>query len=104
LPFALNPAFRSTVLAYNLPRIASFLLWLTWFGILISTYISLGLLPPKPKKLPWWVRVGVYFQWVLTPIAAIFFGSIPAVDAQTRMMLGQRLGFRVTKKAVAPSE
>uniref|UniRef100_A0A7V3J9P9 Uncharacterized protein n=1 Tax=candidate division CPR3 bacterium TaxID=2268181 RepID=A0A7V3J9P9_UNCC3 len=100
LPFALNPAFRSTVLAYNLPSLARLLLGLTWVGILISTYISLGLLPPRPKEYGFWKMFEMYIQWALTPITAIFFGSIPAVDAQTRMMLGKPLGFRVTKKVV----
>jgi len=100
LPFALNPTFRSTVLAYNLPSLARLLLGLTWVGILISTYISLGLLPPRPKEYGIWKMLEMYIQWALTPITAIFFGSIPAVDAQTRMMLGKSLGFRVTKKIV----
>lgn len=98
LPFALNPMFRSTVLAYNLPSIARFLLGLTWIGIFISTYISLKLLPPKPKEYRFWKTFIMYIQWILVPVVAIFFGSIPAVDAQTRLMLGKKLGFRVTKK------
>ena len=100
LPFALNPIFRSTVLAYNLPSLARILLGLTWIGLFISTYISIGLLPPKPKEYGFWKMLKMYLQWALVPIAAIFFGSIPAVDAQTRMMLGKYLTFRVTKKAV----
>jgi len=98
LPLALNPMFRSTVLAYNLPRVARTLLSLTWIGIFISTYISLKLLPPKPKNYGFWKIAGLYLQWVFIPLVAIFFGSIPAVDAQTRLMLGKYLGFRVTKK------
>jgi len=35
---------------------------------------------------------------LLLPITLIFFGALPALDAQTRLMLGKHLGFWATEK------
>ncbi|MFA7309107.1 MAG: hypothetical protein WC045_03500 [Patescibacteria group bacterium] len=105
LPILLNADFRDSVLAYNLPIIARNILMATWIGIFASTYISLKLVPPRPKNYPKAKAIEMIVQWIFVPITAIFFGSIPAIDAQTRMMLGGRfrLGFWVTpKKFVRP--
>ena len=62
--------------------------------------LSILLLPPKPE----WFKPRHYFlyliQWILMPLTFIIFGSIPALEAQTRMMLGGkfRLGFWATPK------
>jgi hypothetical protein len=41
-------------------------------------------------------------EWLLMPIVSpftsILFGAIPALDSQTRLMLGKYLEFRVTVK------
>jgi hypothetical protein len=56
------------------------------------------MLPPRPstvKKSMWIVMV---FQWVLLPVTFILFGALPAIDAQTRLMVGKYLVFNVTEK------
>ncbi|MCX6797096.1 MAG: hypothetical protein NTX98_01295 [Candidatus Doudnabacteria bacterium] len=57
------------------------------------------LLPPRPKKYGIGNSVSMYLQWFLVPIASVVFGSLPAVEAQTRLMLGKYLEFWVTPKA-----
>ncbi|MFH0905246.1 MAG: glycosyltransferase [bacterium] len=98
MPILLNIDFRSNILAYHLPVLASNLLSLTWVGIVISTIISFQLLPPRPHKYGVFKAAEMLLQWVLVPISGIIFGSIPAIDAELRLMLGKYLGFHVTEK------
>ncbi len=102
LPLVFGPGFSNTVLAQNLPVIIRVLLSLTWLGLLTSMTIATLLMPARPAGYRWGKYLEILAQWVLTPIMAIFFSSLPAIDSQTRLMLGKYLTFRVTeKKAVA---
>ena len=69
-------------------------------GIMFISLLNIGFLPPKPKDVHWIKYPLMILQWVLFPITMILFGSIPSIEAQTRLMLGgkYRLGFQVTKK------
>lgn len=101
LPVIFGSGFRQTVLAQNLPVIIRVLLGLTWIGLVTSMIISTLLLPPRPKGYGRRKFLQMIAQWILIPITAILFSSFPAIDAQTRLMLGRYMTFRVTKKAVA---
>ncbi|OGB73715.1 hypothetical protein A3K24_02670 [candidate division Kazan bacterium RIFCSPHIGHO2_01_FULL_44_14] len=98
LPILLNMDFRSSILAYHLPVLARDLLSLTWVGIIVSTIVAFQLLPPRPAKYGKIKTVEMLLMWVMVPISGIIFGSIPAIDAETRLMLGKYLGFHVTEK------
>jgi hypothetical protein len=100
LPIILNPAFRYTVLAYNLPRTCSFLLTCALLGLLGNLYISLTLLPPRPPRYSPRRTLGVALQWIWAPPISIFLSAFPALDAQTRLMLGKYLEFWTTPKVV----
>jgi cellulose synthase/poly-beta-1,6-N-acetylglucosamine synthase-like glycosyltransferase len=106
--------FNGTLLSYSLPHVTSFIVNLAMFGVATSAVLSLALLP-KPafggerpafgEARPAWFRARHYVlyvvEWLLVPVVYIVFGAIPALDAQTRLMLGGRwrLGFWVTPKA-----
>lgn len=98
LPIIFGNKFNETVLAQNLPIMVRVLLGLTWFGLIVSTTISLLLLPPKPPGFGRRHHVWMLLQWVLIPVQAICFSSLPAIDAQTRFMLGKYMTFWVTEK------
>lgn len=90
--------FANHVLAFNLPRVASLILNLALFGLVASALLSISLLPPKPKHYSIWFWPLMFIQWILFPINFILFGSIPALDAQTRLMIGKYMGFWTTPK------
>lgn len=98
MPLLFGPGFRSTVLGVNMLNLVRVLMACTWIGIIISVWISLLLLPPRPPQYRRRKFLEMIVQWVMVPIQAIIFSSIPAIDAQTRFMLGKYLTFRVTEK------
>ncbi len=95
-----SKSFKETLLSYNLPKVTGLILQLSTFGVITSAILAILLLPPKPPDFKKWHYLLYFFQWVLLPITLIIFGAIPALDAQTRLMLGGRfrLGFWVTPK------
>lgn len=90
--------FHEHVISYNLPIVVRNLLVLAMFGLVISSIISMTLLPPRPKGKNKFLYVVMAVQWVLVPITMIVFSAIPGLDAQTRLMLGKYMGFWVTPK------
>jgi hypothetical protein len=100
LPLIFSESYRSTVLSVNMPLLTKLLLPLAWIFTAISAYISLVFLPPKPEN----IKKSKYFemiaQWFILPVTAVIWGSIPAMEAQSRFMLGKYLTFWVTPKSV----
>lgn len=91
--------FRGSVIGYNLPFVTKTLMSVATCFLIFSVYINLILLPPRPAKYSAWRSVMMYLQWFLVPLSSVIFGSLPAVEAQTRLMFGQYLEFWVTPKA-----
>lgn len=94
--------FNFTVLSFNLPILTSKIMTISMLGMIVSAILSTLLLPPVPKEFKWYVRwfkkSTVFLQWIFLPITLILFGSLPALDAQIRLMLGKYMGFWVTEK------
>ena len=89
---------ESHALIQAAPQTLELLMQLAMIGIFASAIMSLLLLPPRPKSAKPSTWIVMLLQWALLPITFIVFGSFPAVDAQTRLMIGKYLGFDVTKK------
>lgn len=91
--------FNQSVLAHNLPFVTRWLMSLAMFGLIVSMSLSFVLLPPRPQKYSRWKNVYMLLQWILVPIIAPFLGAMPAIDSQTRLLLGKYFGeFWVTEK------
>jgi hypothetical protein len=56
------------------------------------------LLPPKPVNYGNFKYLFFALSWLFLPITMIAFGSLPALDAQTRLMFGKYMGFWPTEK------
>ncbi len=91
-------AFNQTVLASNLPKVLGYLMTFAMFGLIVSMFLSLFLLPPPPKKISLLKKSIMIIQWILAPLVAIPLGALPMIDAQTRMLFGKYMEFMVTEK------
>ena len=91
---------RATALFQNAPHALSLLMRSAMIGLIVIAVLYTLMLPVKPKDYPWYNYLIMILQWFLVPVTLILFGSLPATDAQTRLMLGGRfrLGFWVTEK------
>jgi len=97
-PALLNPAFAQSVLHQDLGQIAGWLFNIAMLMILTLAILETRFRPPRPASAPWWRTATIYLQWLLLPVASLFLGTLPALHAQTRLMLGQPLAYRVTEK------
>jgi hypothetical protein len=99
IPLVLNPAFGQTILGQNLPIFASTMLSMALLALAVMIYIENSIVPKRPPWWGWFPRLVSYAQWIGLPIIGILFSNLPALDAQTRLLTGRYLEYRVTEKA-----
>lgn len=100
LPPLLNPAFAQTTLGFNLPKISSFILTACAFFFIFVIIIDFLMKPPRPAYFKKTLLPITIVQYILLPITSFFFSSLPGMDAQTRLLLGKRLEYKVTQKII----
>ena len=99
VPLLLNPAFAETTLGQNLPLFASVMLTLALVSLFVLVVVEHFIAPPRPTDWGPIQRVISYVQWLGLPVVGILFSNLPALDAQTRLLTGRYLEYRVTEKA-----
>ncbi len=102
LPPLLNPSFRYTTLGFYLPRVSSFILTLCAVFFLFVIIIDYLMKPPRPEYFKKRLLPLTVIQYLLIPVTAFFFSSLPGMDAHTRLLFGKRLEYKVTEKIVKP--
>lgn len=101
VPLYFAPHSRLSIVANQLPMLASRIQTLALIGITVSIYLSIRMLPPKPARYKEHRRLYMIIQWIWLPITTLTFNSFAALNAQTRLMFGWYVGkFDITEKAV----
>ncbi|MEI7740869.1 MAG: glycosyltransferase family 2 protein [bacterium] len=85
-------------LIQSAPFTLQWIMRLAMIGVFASGILSFFFLPHRPEKHSRFRWLIMILQWAFLPITFVFFGALPAIDAQTRLMLGKYLGFNVTAK------
>lgn len=99
LPFIFGGAgFKNSVLAFNFPTTLRTLMLVAMSGLFVSALLSVLIVPPHPKLKGKIGHIRLMLEWLLLPLVAVPMGTLPAIDAQTRLMLGKYMEFWVTPK------
>ncbi len=99
VPLFLNDTFRPTTLGQQLPIYAAWLLTAALASLIVLVFIEDQLAPPRPKEWGIGMRIVSWAQWLCLPVVGAIFTNLPALDAQTRLLTGRYLEYRVTEKA-----
>lgn len=96
-PSLVNQNFSDSILSHNLPQFMSGMLNIAALGIAVCFFVTLQILPlNSQKKLS--KKISLIVQWLFVPVVSILLSALPAIDAQSRLLLNKRLDFRVTEK------
>lgn len=100
-PLFINPEASRSIVAHQLPNIASGLQQFAMIGIFITVFLSFKMLPPRPERYKRHRNIWMLAQWLLMPVTSIVYSSAAAFYSQTRLLFGKYLDrFDVTEKIV----
>lgn len=98
IPLLINP---DSIAANQLPFLVSRIQTVAMLGLFVTVYLSLRLLPPKPKRYKPHRTLFMVLQYVLFPVTTIVYNGLSGLYSQTRLMFGRYMDvFDVTDKVV----
>ena len=94
---------KTMALIQNAPITLERLMSVGMVGLIVNAIMYTFMLPPRPRESSILNYIVMIAQWAIFPFTMVVFGSIPAFESQTRLLLGGkwRLGFWVTEKKVS---
>jgi len=98
LSILISPEFGRTTLGFMIPKISSFILTAALSFLVVLLALDHHYKPKRPKNFPRWRAALIPLEFVLMPVSGLIFGSLPALDAHTRLMLGRHITYKVTEK------
>lgn len=85
----------------QLPILVSKIQTIAMLGILITFFLGMKTLPPRPKRYKRKRTLWMVLQWVYLPVTSIIYSSFAAIYSQTRLLFGKYMEkFDVTQKEV----
>ncbi len=104
LPYMLNPYFVWEMRFEDWSDPALIILQVAFFIVAVLSvvcwYQDVRVRPPRTEPLKPYERLMTLLSFPLLPVLTLLFVVLPAIHAQTRLMLGIPLQFRVTEKMI----
>ncbi|HSX43082.1 MAG TPA: glycosyltransferase family 2 protein [Candidatus Saccharimonadales bacterium] len=98
IPSQINHKF---VGVYELPLLVSRIQTVGVLALVVTLFLSLRTLPPKPARYKRHRTVFMVLQWVYFPVTTLLYNCLAAFNSQTRLIFKRYLTkFDVTEKAV----
>ncbi len=98
MPRLLQEDWNLTPAADRLALYAFILINIAFLNIAALILVERRINPPMPRQWGFFHQMWGYLQLGLYPIVGLLFSVLPALEAQTRLMLGMYLEYKVTEK------
>jgi hypothetical protein len=103
LPLILNPPLLQEITSQGTNNPIFLLLQVSFIVVsvlgVVFWYQDVIVRPPRAQPQTWKERLLTLLSFPLLPFLTLIFVSIPTIQAQTRLLIGTPLQFRVTKKS-----
>jgi len=98
MPVWLSYDYSTTDLGQAMWAGSSLILSVTLSTVLFFMYFEARMLPPKPKEWSLPRRMATHLQYFAYPVVGLVLSVLPALEAHTRLLLGNYLEYKITEK------